>query len=496
MALAVVAGFFAKLVEAIPAIYAATLSILEESGFHPSDQYWTALLKKYQDAGWLNADDVLAIEKTRAREFPGNWVEKVFFVMTMMTGRISLSMAAMTGTMLQELNKKYSPSPPDPYTLIRGGFIAPELGDQFRDAMKRSGLGDKDIDLNIISNYALYDILTIRTLFLRKELSEEEAFIRLREHGFTDTRIREMVLAWPVIPSASEIFWMAGKEAFEPEEVAKGQLLDELPEDLLVWLEKQGLSRYWGERWWIAHWDPPSIGQGCEMSQRDVIDRSDLDYLFKTVEVPPIWRDRLLAIAYNPLTRVDIRRMHKTGTLDETAVFDALRHVGFSPENAQLMTEFYINYNQEGERDLTRTQIMKGYRDLGISSEDTKDLLVGIGFTDAQADFFIGLEDASELQDEISEEIALIREKYQGNLIPRSEVQASLSRLEIPGTKVNHLLRKWDTYKMLDVKLPSKADLLKFRVAGAIDEDRHRQELRKLGYNSEYADWYIKLYRK
>ncbi len=253
---------------------------------------------------------------------------------------------------------------------------------------------------------------------------------------------------------------------------------------------------YWAEKFWIANWDPPSIGQGFEMYQRDVIDREMLEYLFKTVEVPPIFRDKLLAIAYNPLTRVDIRRMHKTGNLDTEGVFDALRHAGFSPDNARLMTEFYVNFNQETERELTRTQMMKGYRDLGISAEDTKDLLEGIGFTPDQADFFIGLEDAAQLQDEISEEIALIREKYQGNLIPRSEVQASLSRLEIPGTKVNHLLRKWDTYKMLDVKLPSKADLLKFRVAGAINEDRHRQELRKLGYNSEYADWYIQLYRK
>ncbi|GAI23458.1 unnamed protein product, partial [marine sediment metagenome] len=94
------------------------------------------------------------------------------------------------------------------------------------------------------------------------------------------------------------------------------------------------------------------------------------------------------------------------------------------------------------------------------------------------------------------EEIALIRQKFQGNLILRTEAQTMLARLEIPGTKVNHLLRKWDTYKMLDVRLPSKADLLKFRVAGAINEDRHRLELRKLGYNSEQAEWYLKLYRK
>ena len=52
------------------------------------------------------------------------------------------------------------------------------------------------------------------------------------------------------------------------------------------------------------------------MLHRGVIDTAELDMLLRAQDVMPFWRDRLTAIAYRPLTRVDVRRMYKQGVLN------------------------------------------------------------------------------------------------------------------------------------------------------------------------------------
>ena len=82
----------------------------------------------------------------------------------------------------------------------------------------------------------------------------------------------------------------------------------------------------------------PSIGQGFEMLHRRVIEDADLDLLLRALDVMPFWREKLKDISYNPLTRVDVRRMHRIGVLEEEGVFNAYLDVGYNEENAQLMT--------------------------------------------------------------------------------------------------------------------------------------------------------------
>ncbi|GAH79863.1 unnamed protein product, partial [marine sediment metagenome] len=76
-----------------------------------------------------------------------------------------------------------------------------------------------------------------------------------------------------------------------------------------MWAGKKGLSKEWSERYWAAHWNLPSPQQGFEMLHRGVINVSELNMLLRALDVMPFWRDKLTAIAFRRLTRVDIRRM-------------------------------------------------------------------------------------------------------------------------------------------------------------------------------------------
>jgi len=139
---------------------------------------------------------------------------------------------------------------------------------------------------------------------------------------------------------------MAVREAFTPEIAARFGQYQDLPPDFVEWVGKKGLSKEWAERYWAAHWSLPSPQQGFEMLHRGVINEGDLNMLMRALDIMPFWRDKLIQIAYRPLTRVDVRRMFALGVLDVSGVRKAYTDLGYNDYNADLMTDFTIKYTE------------------------------------------------------------------------------------------------------------------------------------------------------
>ena len=172
------------------------------------------------------------------------------------------------------------------------------------------------------------------------DLSELDARLRkIGIHGdYTDVY---RTLAYQ-IPPVADIITMAVREAFTPDIAARFGQYDDYPEELTEWGQKKGLSEDWTKRYWAAHWGLPSPQQGFEMLHRGIIDQDELNMLLRALDVMPFWRSRLTAMAFRPLTRVDVRRMYKEGILDEAGVYKAYLDNGYTPENAERMTQFKI----------------------------------------------------------------------------------------------------------------------------------------------------------
>ncbi|GAJ10812.1 unnamed protein product, partial [marine sediment metagenome] len=172
-----------------------------------------------------------------------------------------------------------------------------------------------------------------------------------------------MMRVTEVIPSAGDIIRYAVREVYTPDIAKAFGQFDELgvsageidgvlsgaitkpsldPEGVLAKaesdIEAAGLPPATFTKEWAAHWLLPSILQGFEMLHRGVIpfkstgtQALSLERLMIALDIMPAWREPLKDISYNPFTRVDVRRMHKIGVLDEEAVFTAYADVGFSP---------------------------------------------------------------------------------------------------------------------------------------------------------------------
>lgn len=156
----------------------------------------------------------------------------------------------------------------------------------------------------------------------------------------------------------------------------------------------------------------------------------------RLVEVPPYWRRRMTAMLYQPYTRVDIRRMwdldvvgddevvrayldqgydiehaqnllaftkvergypdiiarYKNGWIGKGDVLSELISYGISPETAdRLYQRKFQNLEQPQriatERDLTKTEILKGYKLGYINLEQTVLELMRLGYDEFEAEF-------------------------------------------------------------------------------------------------------------
>jgi len=462
---------------------------------------WGAMLEGYVANGLIDQDTYNELMKLRNLPSP---LDQFMFVRTLFSLASSYTDLKLYGAstdMRHAIYSKDSPELPRPEEVMAAAFIAPEKIGEVRELLKQSGFSEKHIDLLFLSLYRLYDEGTIQALFLRGVLTEDQMFMRMRELGYTDTRIKEMIQAWSIIPGPNDILHMVAKEAFEPDMVRLMGLEDEFPTEQTEWLKKQGLSEFWAMKYWAAHWEMPSIQMGYEMLHRRdpdkpdqaIIGKAELDMLYKTVEIPPYWRDKLTKIAYTPYTRVDVRRMHDMGVLTDEELIWSYKELGYDDEHALNMARFTVAYNKSHDKELTKSNIVTGFKNKLISKADAIEMLTGIDYSPDQAEYFIVLEEYKEAESYQNDLVDNVKTRYQNNFINDFECRARLNQLNLPAEQTAILMDKWKLKKMIDVKLPSKTDLDKFLKNGIIDIDIYRIEMDKLGYNVNYTSWYEQL---
>lgn len=153
-------------------------------------------------------------------------------------------------------------------------------------------------------------------------------------------------LAYP-IPPVADIITMAVREAFTPDIAQRFGQYEGLPQAYVEAVQRKGISREWAERYWAAHWTLPSPQQGFEMLHRGIINRDELHLLLRALDIMPFWRDKLMATSFNPLTRVDIRRMYNLGVLSEAEVHRSYLNIGYDDTNAARLTQFTVKLLQQ-----------------------------------------------------------------------------------------------------------------------------------------------------
>jgi hypothetical protein len=138
------------------------------------------------------------------------------------------------------------------------------------------------------------------------------------------------------IPGMADLIRFMVREVFREDIVRLYRMDEDYPSAIEEHAARHGYSPYWCRAYWRAHWELPSVTQGYEMFHRDVIDRSTLETLMRTLDIMPFWRDKLIAISYELIPRVDLRRAWEAGVIGDEELEKRMRWLGYSPEDARI----------------------------------------------------------------------------------------------------------------------------------------------------------------
>jgi hypothetical protein len=373
------------------------------------------------------------------------------------------------------------------------GYERRELVELFQ----RQGYSKDDANIIMQTWETPPDLTMLFSMYWRKEIGEAELRSELRKHGYRPDMIKSIIDISVYIPPVQDLITMSVRDVFDANTVRLNRQNEDYPPEFTQWMAAQGVTKDWAEKYWQAHWRLPSETMGFEMYHRSIINKEELKGLMKSLDIMPGWRDRLIELSYNPLTRVDVRRMHSVGVLSEQEVTRAYLDIGYSPENAQRLTDFTVELNREeglltGDvaSDLTKGQILSFYTDHIINREVAAALLaqagvnvVAIELLLKSADFDIERKERKQIADII----------FTGYKSGRYTFEAALTEIQNSGfnaREVEALTLDLELEQSKEFKLPARADLDRFLKKGVITREEYIETMVAQGYTPYWAERY------
>ena len=396
------------------------------------------------------------------------------------------------------------------------------FADESRDDMRDQGFTEERIDALVDLARTMLPAAEGIALWRRDEITEGELTKRLGRLGFDTSDSEHLKTLAFAIPGVSDIIRMAVREVFTPEIAEKFGQFEDIPDEFLKWAKVGGLEESWARNFWAAHWELPSVGQAFEMfhrttdepidddadiiklpsgeTTRNVIGRSTMEALLRAQDVMPFWRDKITAIAFRPLTRVDVRRMHARGVLTEDDVFRSYLDIGYSPANAQRMLEFTIAFNQapadvdvEDVKLLTRTQILNFLEDGLYSEGDALDTLTELGYALEHAVTIVESKILDMNRDIRKLRVATIKEKFVNGVIDFNEATEQLAPMGLGNAQTQKILADMEGIRQSRIRIPSRTDMDKFIQEGLIAKDEYLLIMGALGYQDPWPGRYLEL---
>lgn len=454
---------------------------------------WDKMLSAFERDKWIDA--TTKKELMKLRELPkGADVASYFAVFLLLTLKQVGTWSGVVGAdITRNLNAQYRPVNASAGELIPAAFLDPKQEPEIKKMLAQLGLPEKQIELLFLSFHRAYDEGTIRSLFFRGIITETQVYERMMSIGFNDQRTKEIIQSWPVIPTLGDIVRYIAKEAFEPEMIELFGLLEDYPVEAEKWAKMQGLDKRWVEAEWVAHWKDLGVDFMLEAYHRNIVQWPLVERYMALIEIPPKLREIVRDTAFRVYTRVDVRRMHDLGVLDDDELVSAYLDQGYDENKAANMAQFTIRYNAQHQKDLTKSEILTGFKEDIINRSDAKDMLLELGYSENEAEYYVVYEEHKKNKDIEKLQLNNIKDRFQNNLIEETVCRDKLAKLGIASNRVNALVEQWLIDKFEDRKIPSKTDLDKFYKVGLIDIKRFYDELRILGYNDDYSKLYVNL---
>lgn len=402
----------------------------------------------------------------------------------------------LAGYLMDRQLKSFRPSPQELQALL---LRNQGMGDKFKNAFNDLGV---DSDYQTAYANAMQQILTPTELeILRRKgsITEAQYLGELIQLGYTEERIEQVKALRDLIPTPNDLITMQVREAFNDEFSARFKHDEGDISQVTEWAAKQGLSEEWVKRYWRAHWQLPSPNQVFEMLHRlrpgtteNTVTADDVDMFLKAADYSPYWRERLKEISYNPYTRVDIRRMFKSGKLTEAEVKEAYLDGGYDEKHAQALTEFTTIHEAEEETGIVRSSVLSAYGDGQIDRSTAETMLKGGGYDATTTAFYLDNVDFKHSLEIQNIKVQTIKKKFIEGLLDESTVHSQLNALNLPAERLTAMLELWLAERENQITLLSIGQMETLLERKIVTEDDYKRIAKRRGYTDESIEWTMK----
>ncbi|RLI98003.1 MAG: hypothetical protein DRP00_02950 [Candidatus Aenigmatarchaeota archaeon] len=404
-----------------------------------------------------------------------------------------------------------TPLPPD--ILAYGKHTGKITDDMFKTDLLSQGYSDDKHE--VIYDYYKPKLTVTELLEAERRIDNLDYDVNsaLKEHGLNDKEIEILRKLSYAYPSPTDFIRFAVREVFTDDKETQEALRAEFPDNIVEYAKKAGMDKDVLMWYWMSHWELPSPTQVYEMLHRlnpEVLsvrgkayeemgldleqlktDLRTVEFYLKQADYDKRWRQRLLAISYSPITRVDLRRIYELGLIDDNELLARLMEIGYTKADAQKLVEFYKTYKVSEEKDLTRTQILQLWSIGEITDKECKEMLMRLGYDDVEAEFLITLEKYKLAEKELNDMISVYVYQFEEGLISEEELVAKLDELGIRATRRDKIVVDAVRRRNRKIRLPSKEDIVKWYKQKLITEEKARELLSRINIPEEFHDLYL-----
>ncbi len=355
----------------------------------------------------------------------------------------------------------------------------------------------------------------LRDAYLRNLITPAFHHDQLRRFGFSEGWANAITDLYFEIPTPSDLVRMAVREAFTPEVVSSFGLHEDFPADFERFGRQVGISHDWALAHWAAHWDLPSATQGFDMFHRaldspapgtegegftiggesfyHVISFDTLQLLLRTLDYMPFWRPKLTAIAYRPVSRIDIRRMFAAGAATKRDVLRTYLSLGYTPEDAQKLTDYVTRDAAAATKDLSRETILTFYRDAILARDEASTELLELGFEDEVVEMLLTQADLA-VQRQLSTLAEQVFEaQFKAGEISEAELRDALAFVGVRPSRINLLVTLWTRELAIKPAKLTTSQVQRLFHENVISRPQAEFMLAGLGYTTQMVGWLLQL---
>lgn len=313
----------------------------------------------------------------------------------------------------------------------------------------------------------------------------------MRYQGFREDRAEQFFNLSEWMPGVDDLISWSVREAFRDDFAKKWGSDEDYPAKLDEFSGKIGVKPEFLKYAWRSHWELPSVMMGYEMLHREIIDEDELQGLMRALDIMPGWRERLTKLSYNMVTRVDLRRMFRVGLINKEDVEKRYRAMGYSPEDAKLMTDWTEKEEGPPATELTKAQVLNGYKDGLLTEAQAREYLALIGVIDRDIDFYLDTANLDIDADTLKENITGLHDGFVAGIITRETMVSELGSLNLLDRQIQTLMGKADRARRGTAKSPPKETLSRWLKRGTITETQYRDRMFSIGYSKEDIEVFV-----